>query len=110
MPVLRCLTIRPGSVKPTDRIPMQDRHKTPTHPHHPPASTMNGLESGLVVIVEAGDAARPGGDPCGRLPAYLPGHLRCGRLPAYLPGLRFEGVRKTAAPPCPTHPTLLYCP
>src|SRR5690349_20164975 len=97
MPVLRCLTIRPGSVKPTDRIPMQDRHKTPTHPHHPPASTMNGLESGLVVIVEAGDAARPGGDPCGRLPAYLP-------------GLRFEGVRKTAASPCPTHPTLLYCP
>ena len=35
-----------------------------------PASTMNGLGSRVVVLVEAGEEGRPGGDPCGRLPTY----------------------------------------
>src|SRR5579863_2695067 len=54
------------------RKPKGDRKGPHPSTSSTPASTKNGLERRIVVIVEAGDEGRPGGDPCGRLSVSPP--------------------------------------
>src|SRR5579859_3581386 len=57
--------------------------RVPTHPHHPPPPLLRTAwgAASFVVIVEAGDEGRPGGDPCGRLSRHTH-HFRDSMTPS----------------------------